>query len=149
MLTSVRTALEQHGFDVEWIDYNDQYSAVVVQYTATIDTAEEIERALVDGVPKTAGAFQGPVISDGDPETYSRMIVLVANSNKPPADRTGKIRWWIDWSWLPGEVDAAIEELEEPLQRTLNTAKVVDDDGVHNIDTEFDFTDKGRDALDD
>ena len=141
VLTSVRTTLQQDGFDVEWVHYTEQYSAVVVQYTAPADTAAEIEQVLVDGIPKTTGAFQGPVIGDGDPGTYSRMIVLVANSSKPPADRTGKLRWRIDWSWLPEEADAPDEEYEEPFQRVLDTAAVVDDGGVHGIDTEFGFTD--------
>lgn len=142
MLAGVRATLEDHGFDVEWIEYDEEHTAIVVQYATIVGAADEIKTVLANDIPKTMGAFQGPVIAADDPDTYSEMVVLVVNSRTTPAERTGKLRWEIAWDWVPGEADRPLSEYEEPLQRILSTAVVVDEDGTHDIDTEFEFVDR-------
>lgn len=142
VLAGVRATLEDHGFDVEWIEYDEEHRAIVVQYATIVGAADEIKTVLANDIPKTMGAFQGPVIAAADPDTYSEMVVLVVNSRTTPAERTGKLRWEIAWDWVPGEADRPLSEYEEPLQRILSTAVVVDEDGTHDIDTEFEFTDR-------
>lgn len=141
VLIGVRAALEDHGFDVEWIEYDEQHKAIVVQYATIVGGADEIETVLATDIPKTMGAFQGPVIEADDAEPYSEMVVLVVNSRTTPAERTGKLRWEIAWDWVPGKAGVAPREYEEPLQRVLSTAVVIDDDGTHDIETAFEFTD--------
>lgn len=142
LLGRVETALGDHGFDVERVEYDEGHTAVVVQYATVVGGADEIEAVLAEDVPKTFGAFQGAVLGSEDPDPRSHLIVLVVNSRTEPAERTGKLRWEIDQEWLPGDADLRPEEYEEPLQRILSTAAVIDEDGTHEVDAEFEFTDR-------
>ncbi len=141
VLTGVRAALEDNGFDVEWVDYDVDHEAIVVQYATIVGGADEIRDVLTTDIPKTMGAFQGPVLAATDPDPYTELVVLVVNSRTTPAERTGKLRWEIAWEWVPGEAGVSPEEYEDPLQRVLSTAVVIDDEGTHDIDAEFEFTD--------
>ena len=142
VVASIETVLEDHGFDVERVDYDDEHDAVVVQYATIVGEADEIERVLKTDIPKTVGAFQGPILETGETERYANMVVLVVNSRTTPEERTGKLRWEIAGEWLPEDDDISAETYEQPLQRVLSTAAVVTEEGVHDLDTTFEFTDR-------